>query len=87
MARATGGIMRSVSAFPFRVIEDPDLGIVLSDGCRLSARVWMPVDVLNPVPAVLEYIPYRKRDGTQRDALMHPDMAGHGCGRYAGQRR
>lgn len=66
--------------FPCRVIEQEDLGIVLSDGCRLSARVWMPEDaVANPVPAVLEYIPYRKRDGTlPRDEMMHPYVAGHG---------
>lgn len=43
--------------------ELPDLGITLSDGCRLSARVWRPVDSdKNPVPAILEYLPYRKRD-------------------------
>ena len=28
--------------FPCRVIEHEDMGIVLPDGCRLSARVWMP---------------------------------------------
>lgn len=46
----------------------------------LSARVWMPVGAENaPVPAVLEYIPYRKRDGTTpRDEVMHPYVAGHG---------
>ncbi|MCB2153161.1 MAG: CocE/NonD family hydrolase, partial [Rhodobacteraceae bacterium] len=45
-----------------------------------SARVWMPADALrDPVPAVLEYIPYRKRDMTlPRDELMHPWFAGHG---------
>jgi uncharacterized protein len=33
----------------------------------------------NPVPAILEYLPYRKRDGTyERDALTHPYLAGHG---------
>ena len=66
--------------FPHRVVEEPDLGIVMSDGCRLSARVWMPQDAAaHPVPAVLEYIPYRKRDGTlPRDELMHPYVAGHG---------
>ena len=70
--------MRSVSEFPFRVIEDPDMGIVLSDGCRLSARVWR-AEGAGPVPAVLEYIPYRKRDGTlPRDEIMHPYVAGHG---------
>jgi putative CocE/NonD family hydrolase len=58
----------------------PDMGIVLADGCRLSARVWMPEDAgTNPVPAILEYIPYRKRDGTlPRDELMHPYVAAHG---------
>ena len=66
--------------FPCRVIEHEDMGIVLPDGCRLSARVWMPEDAAaNPVPAVLEYIPYRKRDGTlPRDEMMHPYVAGHG---------
>ncbi|QBF31108.1 CocE/NonD family hydrolase [Thalassococcus sp. S3] len=60
--------------------EEPDLGIVLSDGCRLSARVWRPVDAAeDPVPAILEYLPYRKRDGTcARDALTHPWFAKRG---------
>ena len=72
--------MRSVSAFPHKVVENPDMAIVLSDGCRLSARVWMPAGAeAAPVPAVLEYIPYRKRDGTlPRDEIMHPYVAGHG---------
>ena len=72
--------MRVVTEFPHQVTDDPDMGIVMPDGCRLSARVWMPVDaVQNPVPAVLEYIPYRKRDGTiARDEMMHPYVAGHG---------
>lgn len=72
--------MRIVTEFPRAVVETPDMGIVLADGCRLSARVWMPVDAgANPVPAVLEYIPYRKRDGTlPRDEIMHPYVAGHG---------
>jgi hypothetical protein len=72
--------MQVRTAFPRKVTEVADMGIVLPDGCRLSARVWMPDDALaDPVPAVLEYIPYRKRDGTlARDELMHPYMAGHG---------
>ncbi len=74
-----------VTAFPHQVREIPDMRIVLSDGCRLSARVWMPEDAAaNPVPAILEYIPYRKRDGTlPRDEMMHPYFAGHG---YAAMR-
>ncbi len=63
------------------IIED--MGILLSDGCRLSARVWRPVTAHeDPVPVVLEYLPYRKRDGTiARDSLTHPYMAkrGYAC--------
>ncbi|MCB6178486.1 CocE/NonD family hydrolase [Rhodobacter sp. Har01] len=66
--------------FPCRVVEHEDMGIVMPDGVRLSARVWLPADAaVRPVPAVLEYIPYRKRDGTlPRDERMHPYFAGHG---------
>lgn len=74
--------MRVVSDFPFPVIEEEDVGIVMPDGCRLSARIWRAQGA-GPepmrVPAILEYIPYRKRDGTAaRDARMHPYFAGHG---------
>jgi putative CocE/NonD family hydrolase len=66
--------------FPCRIVEHEDMGIRMPDGVRLSARVWMPEDAAaKPVPAVLEYIPYRKRDGTlPRDEMMHPYVAGHG---------
>ncbi|HXP78209.1 MAG TPA: CocE/NonD family hydrolase [Stellaceae bacterium] len=54
--------------------------ITLSDGCRLGARLWLPEGAeRKPVPAILEYIPYRKRDGTRsRDEPMHSYFAGHG---------
>ncbi len=65
------------------ITESPDMAIVLSDGTRLSARVWMPENAGDvPVPAILEYLPYRKRDGTcARDALTHPyfAQAGYAC--------
>ncbi|MBS3652302.1 CocE/NonD family hydrolase [Pseudaminobacter sp. 19-2017] len=72
--------MKTVTEFPRKVIENPDMGIVMPDGCRLSARVWMPADAdKNPVPVILEHLPYRKRDGTTaRDSLTHPYFAGHG---------
>lgn len=38
--------------------------IPLDDGTRLAARIWLPADAEGPVPSVLEYIPYRKNDGT-----------------------
>ncbi len=70
--------MQTISEFPNKVMEIEDLGIVLSDGCRLSARVWR-AEGCGKVPAVLEYIPYRKRDGTiARDEMMHAYVAGHG---------
>lgn len=72
--------MQIVTQFPHQIIEEPDMAIHLPDGCRLSARVWMPEDAAkNPVPVILEYIPYRKRDGTiARDEIMHKYFAGRG---------
>ena len=72
--------MRIVSEFPRQPREIENCWITLSDGCRLAARMWMPRDAEdNPVPAILEYLPYRKRDGTaERDAVTHPYFAGHG---------
>ncbi len=72
------------SSNTLREIEEiSDLIITMSDGCRLSARVWRPVDCHDePVPAIVEHLPYRKRDGTTaRDALTHPWFAkrGYAC--------
>jgi len=53
--------------------------IELSDGVRLAARLWLPETAARPVPAILEYIPYRKRDGTRaRDEPMHGWFAAQG---------
>jgi putative CocE/NonD family hydrolase len=72
--------MREVTALPWAVKEEEHLWIPMSDGTRLAARIWRPVSSDDePVPAVLEYIPYRKRDLTAvRDSVHHPYMAGHG---------
>ncbi len=49
--------------------------ITLSDGCRLAARLWLPESAA-PVPAVLEYLPYRRRDRHRGDdAILHPALA------------
>jgi putative CocE/NonD family hydrolase len=74
-----------VTDFPRRVREIENIFIPLADGTRLAARIFLPEDAeTHPVPAILEYLPYRKRDGTaERDALTHPYFAGHG---YAGIR-
>lgn len=45
--------------------------IPMPDGRRLAARLWMP-EGTGPFPAILEYLPYRKRDGTAaRDETTH----------------
>jgi putative CocE/NonD family hydrolase len=69
-----------VTEFPRRISEIEHTLIPLRDGTKLAARIWLPTDAIgNPVPAILEYLPYRKRTGTyDRDALMHPYLAGHG---------
>ena len=71
---------RTVTSFPRRVRLVEHMWITLADGCRLAARIWLPEDAdSDPVPAVLEYIPYRKNDGTAlRDAPIHHHFAGHG---------
>jgi predicted acyl esterase len=69
--------MRVVQNFPFRIREIENLWIPLPDGTRLAARAWMPES--GPAPAIVEYIPYRKRWGTRtRDEPMHRYFAGHG---------
>jgi predicted acyl esterase len=69
-----------VTSFPRAVREIEHTLIPLKDGTRLAARIWLPEDAAaDPVPALLEYLPYRKRDGTrERDALTHPYLTGHG---------
>ena len=71
---------RLVTEFGHEVVEIEHTWIPMPDGVRLSARMWMPADAhTRPVPAVLEYIPYRKRDGTRvHDDCRHRYWAGHG---------
>jgi uncharacterized protein len=68
---------------PVREIEHT--WIPLADGTRLAARIWLPADAeANPVPAILEYLPYRKNEATAvNDSRRHAWFAAHG---YAGLR-
>lgn len=52
----------------------------MPDGARLAARIWMPEGAeAHPFPAIVEYIPYRKRDLTRdRDEANHAYLAGNG---------
>lgn len=67
-----------MSPRPFTVIENQ--WITLKDGTRLAARIWMPDGAeVDPVPAVFEFLPYRKRDGTSmRDESTYPAFAAAG---------
>ncbi len=69
-----------VGEFPREIRIVDNLRIPLADGTELAARMWIPADAEDdPVPAVIEYIPYRQRDFTApRDAVMHPYFAGFG---------
>src|SRR5580658_1485053 len=49
----------------FKIIENQ--WIMLKDGTRLAARLWIPdAEAGTRSPVVLEYLPYRKRDVTRR---------------------
>ncbi|WP_168927479.1 CocE/NonD family hydrolase [Nitrincola alkalilacustris] len=67
---------------PF-TIHDP-IWIVMPDGVRLAARLWLPDKTRNSaqVPTIFEYLPYRRRDGTLlRDEVNHSWFArqGYAC--------
>ncbi|MGW4398674.1 CocE/NonD family hydrolase [Amycolatopsis nivea] len=73
-------ITRALPSLPYEIMEDEDVRIPVSDGARLAARIWRPAGSESlPVPGIVEYIPYRKRDLTSvRDSIHHPYLAGHG---------
>ncbi|MFW6067430.1 MAG: CocE/NonD family hydrolase [Myxococcota bacterium] len=72
--------MRVVRSLPCRVREEENVFIPMRDGTRLAARLWVPEGAEEkPVPAILEYIPYRKRDLERKgDDIDHGYFAGHG---------
>ncbi len=71
---------KTVVTFPHPVKLIKNTWIRLADGVRLAARIWLPEGAEQmPVPAILEYLPYRKNDGTAiRDRVIHEYFAGHG---------
>ena len=74
--------MRVVTDLPHRIREIENTWVPLpGTEQRMAARIFLPETAgpHHPVPAILEYLPYRKRDGTIfRDQLTHPYFAGHG---------
>ncbi|MGF2733662.1 CocE/NonD family hydrolase [Marinobacter sp. DUT-1] len=72
--------MKIIDELPEQVRHIEHQWIPMPDGTRLAARLWIPESAeQTPVPAILEYIPYRRRDGSRlRDEANHPYFAGHG---------
>ena len=70
---------------PRAIREIENVWIPLPDGERMAARIFLPADAeADPVPAIIEYNPYRKRDLTAvNNEPFHGYLAGHG---YAGVR-
>ena len=69
-----------VDDLPNRVREIKHIDVPMPDGCRLGARIFIPEDAeANSVPAILEYIPYRKNDlCAPEDESTGRYYAGHG---------
>jgi predicted acyl esterase len=56
---------KTIKRIPHKVKKIETVWIPMPDGVNLSATIWLPDDAeKNPVPAVLEFIPYRRRDFT-----------------------
>ncbi len=72
--------MKTRTKFPHAWTETEDCWIPLRDGVRLAAKLWLPdISKTTGVPAILEVLPYRKRDiYAPRDAMHHRYFAGHG---------
>lgn len=72
--------MQEVKEFPYAFEEIENTWIPMPDGTRLAARMWIPEKAgRKPVPAIFEYIPYRKRDFKRiRDEINHQYFAGYG---------
>lgn len=69
--------MKIDDPLPRAIREIEHIEIPTSDGTKLAGRIWLPADAVDtPVPAILEYIPYRKNDKTlERDHARAPWLA------------
>jgi uncharacterized protein len=65
---------------PHKVRSIENVWIPMPDGVKIAARIWLPEDAeQNPVPAIMDYIPYRKRDSTRLgDETRMPYLASFG---------
>ena len=72
-------LIGTTNNLPCQITEE-NVFIAMSDDVSLAGRVWRPATSEDkPVPAILEYLPYRQGDHTYpRDAVTHPYLAAHG---------
>ena len=76
--------MRIITDLPHAVREIENTWLpVAGTTDRMAARIFLPAEAGSAhgrrYPAILEYLPYRKREFTAvRDSSMHPYFAGHG---------
>jgi putative CocE/NonD family hydrolase len=77
LARGPGPLSALVSLSDRGVTVIENMYIPMRDGTRLAARLFMPASAnAKPAGAVLEYLPYRKRDGYRnRDDVVGPFLA------------
>lgn len=72
--------MKTIVNFPNSVRVLEHVWIPLAEGIRLAAKIWIPESAYKTsVPAILEFIPYRKRDfEAVADSITHGYFAGYG---------
>ncbi|MBG9983620.1 CocE/NonD family hydrolase [Aerococcaceae bacterium DSM 111022] len=71
--------VKELDYMPYSVDITDHKWITLSDGTRLSAKIWQPHGMEQSKGTILEYLPYRKDDFTAlRDEIRHKYFAGHG---------
>jgi uncharacterized protein len=83
-AAAARGMEQQLSSLV--AVDDPQIKVIenvwipMADGTRLAARLFLPAPAkTTPGGAVLEYLPYRKRDGYRyRDDVAGPFLAKSG---------
>ena len=62
------------------ILRIDHLAIPLASGLKLGARLWRPADAeQNPVPAIVDYHPYRSCDGSAlADEAIYAPLAARG---------
>lgn len=71
--------VNEIEDLPYDVEITNHTWIEMSDGTKLSAKIWQPKGLGVTKGTVLEFLPYRKDDFTAlRDEIRHKYFAGNG---------